>query len=77
MVQEIDTAKTAAENTLLESIINIEASGLANAGTGCALSCSGHAELEASYAGLTNEHGLKFASVTAVPYTDECVNHVS
>ena len=67
-----------AESALLHAIALIESSGRANAGIGCALNFEGQAELEASFAGLSDESGgMKFASVTAVPFADSSPCHAS
>ena len=67
-----------AERALLHAITLIESSGKANAGIGCALNCEGKAELDSSFAGLSDEtNGMKFASVTAVPFADSSQFHAS
>ena len=54
---------------MLETIMAIEKSTVANAGLGCHLTQSGTAELESSFASVSYEASC-FGSVAAVDYTE-------
>lgn len=74
---------SSAESILVDTIGLIENSGWVNAGVGCALTCEGTAELDASFASIRQDltnGSCVYASVASVPFESDkqiSYHHVS